>query len=76
MRAFCFIFAINTYSFMKGVVMVFLFLLLLTTLIILVLFIILAISIGGAIAIILFGDVIVCIFLIVWIIKKMCKKKK
>ena len=33
------------------------------------------ISIGGAVGIILFSDVIVCIALIFWIMKKMIKKK-
>lgn len=42
------------------------------TLIVLLLigFLVLAISVGGALSILLFGDVIVCIFIIVWIMKK------
>ena len=51
-----------------------LFTILAIMLILLVLVVILAVSIGGSIAIILFGDVIVCIFIIVWIIKKLMKK--
>ena len=34
-----------------------------------------AIAIGGSVFIVVFGDVIVCIFLIVWIIKNLFKKK-
>ena len=37
---------------------------------------VLAISVGGSIAVILFGDVIVCIFIIVWIINKIVKRRK
>ena len=51
-----------------------LFTILAIMLILLVLVVILAVSIGGSIAIILFGDVIACIFIIVWIIKKLMKK--
>jgi hypothetical protein len=32
-------------------------------------------SVGGAVGIILFSDVIVCVFLLIWIIKKLFKKK-
>lgn len=35
-----------------------------------------AISVGGAVFVILFGDVIVCIALIVWIMKRRINKKK
>lgn len=35
-----------------------------------------AISIGGAVTIVLFGDVIVCAAIIVWIMKRLIKKKK
>lgn len=38
-------------------------------------FTVFAIAIGGSVFIVVFGDVIVCIFLIVWIIKKLFKKK-
>ena len=34
-----------------------------------------AISIGGAAFIIVFGDVIVCVFLVAWIVKKLISKK-
>ena len=53
-----------------------LFIILLLTLAVLSIISILAISAGGAIVIILFGDVIVCGFIIVWIMKKIIKKKK
>ena len=39
-------------------------------------FTVFAIAIGGSVFIVVFGDVIVCIFLIVWIIKKLIKKHK
>ena len=37
---------------------------------------VLVVSVTGAVGIVLFGDVIVCIFLIVWFMKKLTKKKK
>ena len=37
---------------------------------------VLAISIGGSMFIVLFGDVIVCIFIIMWIMKKLLFRKK
>lgn len=33
-----------------------------------------AVSIGGSIAVVLFGDVIVCIALIIWVIARMSKR--
>lgn len=45
------------------------------TIILLVIFTIVAVAATGAVGIILFGDVIVCIIFLVWIIKKICKKK-
>ena len=53
-------------------------LLLILTLIVLLLitFVVLIISGVGAIGIILCGDIIVCIAIIVWIIRKFTKKKK
>lgn len=33
------------------------------------------VSVGGAIGVILFGDVIVCIFLLVWAMKKLFKNR-
>ncbi len=53
-----------------------LFIVLLMTLIILVTFTAFAVSIGGATIIILFGDVIVCIFLIVWLLRKLIKRRR
>ena len=52
-----------------------LFTILALTLILLVIFTIVAVAATGAVGIVLFGDVIVCIIFIVWIIKKICKKK-
>lgn len=54
----------------------FLLTILLLILIILVAFTVLLISIGGSVFIIVFGDVIVCVFIIGWIIKKLINKKK
>ena len=48
---------------------------LLLILIILVAFTVLLISIGGSAFIIVFGDVIVCVFLVAWIVKKLISKK-
>lgn len=50
----------------------------LLTLIVLVLIVItvIVVSIGGALGIILFGDVIVCIAILIWIIKKLIFRKK
>lgn len=53
-----------------------LFTILALTLILLVIFTIVTVAATGAVGIVLFGDVIVCIIFIVWIIKKIvCKKK-
>ena len=46
------------------------------TLILLVIFTMVAVAATGAVGIVLFGDVIVCIIFIVWIIKKIVGKKK
>lgn len=54
----------------------FLFLVLLITLIILILITAFVIGIFGAGFIIIFGDVIVCVLIIAWIIKKIISKKK
>ena len=54
----------------------FLFMILLLVLLILLGFTALVISIFGAGAIIIFGDVIVCVLIIAWIIKKLFFKKK
>lgn len=53
-----------------------LFLILLLTIIILLTIVVTAVSIGGSMFIIIFGDVIVCIFLIGLIIKHLRKRKK
>lgn len=37
---------------------------------------IIALALGGTIFIVLFGDVIVCIFILLWLIKKIFFKKK
>lgn len=44
--------------------------------ILLILFIIAAVSIGGAAFILIFGDVIVCVLFISWLIKKILKRRK
>ena len=53
-----------------------LFTILAVTLIILTRITVLAVGAGGAIFVVLFGDVIVCIFLIVWLMKRLIDKKK
>lgn len=59
---------------MKGSDLMILFIILSLIVLLLIAFLVLAISIGGAISVILFGDVIVCIFIIGWILKKIiCK---
>ena len=52
-----------------------LFMTLLIMALLLAVFTVFAIAIGGSVFIVVFGDVIVCIFLIVWIIKEVFKKK-
>lgn len=52
-----------------------LFMTLLIMALLLAVFTVFAIAIGGSVFIVVFGDVIVCILLIVWIIKKLFKKK-
>lgn len=53
-----------------------LFTILLLTLLLITVLTVLAISAGGATFIVLFGDVIVCGFLIIWIMKKLINRKK
>ena len=53
-----------------------LFLILLLTIIILLTIVVIAVSVGGSIFIVVFGDVIVCIFLIGLIIKHLRKREK
>lgn len=48
---------------------------LLLTIIILTVVTVIAIAVTGAIGVVLFGDVIVCIFVLLWLIKKILKKK-
>lgn len=43
---------------------------------VLILFTVLVISIGGTVGIIIFADVIVCIGVILWIIKRLIMKRK
>ena len=52
------------------------FTILLLILLILIVTVVLAIAVGGSIAIILFGDVIVCGFIIVWIMKRLINRKR
>lgn len=49
---------------------------LLLTLAILVTITAIALSVGGAAFIIVFGDVIVCILVIAWIVKRLLRRKK
>lgn len=53
-----------------------LFAILLLTLLLLTAFIVLIAGAGGAVFTVLFSDVIVCIFIIVWIIKKLANRRK
>lgn len=53
-----------------------LFTVLLFMLILLIAITVFAIAIGGSVFVILFSDVIVCIFIIAWIIKHLIRKKK
>lgn len=52
-----------------------LFIILALILLILIMFLIAVVSIGGSIFIVVFGDVIVCIAIITWIIVHLRKKK-
>lgn len=49
---------------------------LLLTLAILVTITVIALSVGGAAFIIVFGDVIVCVLVIAWIVKRLLRRKK
>ena len=53
-----------------------LLIILLLTLVFLSIIAVLAISAGGALFIVLFGDVIVCALVILWIMKKLIKRKR
>ena len=59
----------------KEVIEMILFTIITLTIILLVIFTIVAVAATGAVGIILFSDIIVCIIFLVWIIKKICKKK-
>ena len=61
---------------MKGGISTILFAVLIVTLIFLIGFIVISMAIGGGLTVIIFGDVIVCIFLIVFLLKYLLKKKK
>jgi hypothetical protein len=52
-----------------------LFLILLLIVILLTAITVFAISVGGTAFVILFGDVIVCIFILVWVMKRLFKKR-
>lgn len=52
-----------------------LFMILLVTLVLLSVFTVLVVGAGGAVFTILFSDVIVCIFIIGWIMKRLIRKK-
>lgn len=54
----------------------YLFIILMATLLLLSIVTVVAVSVGGAAFIVVFGDVIVCIFLISWLIKKLVSKKR
>lgn len=49
---------------------------LLITFIVLMVTTVIALSIGGAAFILIFGDVIVCMAIIIWIVKRLTKRKK
>ena len=69
-----FFYASFTTPIMKGGwINMILFTILLLILIFLVVFTVFAVSAGGAIFIIIFGDVIVCVFLIIWMLKHLMK---
>lgn len=53
-----------------------LFTILTVMLIVLIGIIVLTVAIGGGATIIMFGDVIVCIAILIWIINRLLKKKK
>lgn len=53
-----------------------LFTILILTIIMLTLITIIAFSMGGTMFILVFGDVIVCIALLIWIIKRLHNRKK
>lgn len=68
-------FAEFTSSYMEVKIMILVTILLLTVMLLLT-FIVATVSVGGAIFVVVFGDVIVCIWLILSIIKHIIKKKR
>lgn len=63
------------YIFFKEELKMILFTILLITLLILLVATVIGIGCIGSVGIIIFGDVIICIFLIGWILKHLVKKK-
>lgn len=53
-----------------------LFLILVLTLLFIIGFTIIAVSLGGSVFIVIFSDVIVCAFIIIWIIRKLIEKRR
>lgn len=53
-----------------------LFMILLLTVVLLTVFAVVVVGATGAVGLVLFGDVFVCIFILVWFIKRIVKKKK
>ena len=64
------------YFFIKEETKMILFAILVLTLALLAVITVVVVSATGAVGIVLFGDVIVCIWLIVWFIKKLLRKRK
>lgn len=60
---------------MKGVDIMITFIILLCTLLLVTVASIALLSVGGAAFIVVFGDLIVCALMIVWIMKRLLKKK-
>lgn len=52
------------------------FTLLLTVVLAVITLTVIAVSIGGATMIVLFGDIIVCIAITVWIVKRLIRRKR
>ena len=61
---------------LKEVFNMFTFLVLIMILLIFLIITAVIVALGGSVFILVFGDLIVCIAIIVWIIKKITKKKK
>lgn len=53
-----------------------LFMILMIALVVMVTFSVLIIGVGGGVFTIIFADVIVCVFLLAWLIKNLFKKRK